>query len=122
MFMWYLLVRLVREKQVVLLHMAPRVTVLFYHDEVFVAAADTLRLSLPHHRDNKDELACDQVCIWSLFDISIGEPTPDFGWRGICYPVTTSAPNHDRLRHFNTSSSPYVGCLPLWTLKELRNA
>ncbi|KAI0714449.1 hypothetical protein C8T65DRAFT_644358 [Cerioporus squamosus] len=77
---------LLREKQVVLLHMAGCETVLFYHDEVFVATTGVSSLSLPHYR--VDERDFSKVCIWFLFDIPVGHSTPDVVWKGICYPVT----------------------------------
>lgn len=123
MFIWYLLIRLLREKQVVLLHMAGCETVLFYHDEVFVATTGVSSLSLPHYR--VDERDFSKVCIWFLFDIPVGHSTPDVVWKGICYPVT--APSNfpinyrDRMKYFITSRGPYLGGLPLWTLKELRD-
>ncbi|RPD66603.1 hypothetical protein L226DRAFT_567011 [Lentinus tigrinus ALCF2SS1-7] len=120
MFLWYLLVCMLREKQVVLLYMASCDTVLFYHDQVFVAPASVSNLSLPHY--HADKLDFSQVCIWSLFDVPVEDSVPKLVWKGICYPVTAPSPNRDRMKYFIKYRTPYIGGFPLWTLQELRDA
>ncbi len=112
LFLWYLLLRLLNMKQVVLLHV--RCTdLLFYHDGVYHPSRDAIVSDLPSPGDG--------LFIWSLFDLDQNEAIPQFAVYPQCFPVQGPSPNLN-LYTWWKKRGPYYTVFPLWTLEELDHA
>ncbi|RDX42739.1 hypothetical protein OH76DRAFT_85824 [Lentinus brumalis] len=117
MFIWYLLVRLLQEGQVVLFYPGSYEILLFYHDTVYAAAAalhNAADLSLPCSPRGAQD-----VCVWSLFDVPEYFDPPEILWAPVCYPVTALSSRFEWTRPFLSSRDVEVKALPLWSRQEL---
>ncbi|KAM6489766.1 hypothetical protein JOM56_014789 [Amanita muscaria] len=112
LFIWYLLIRLLCMKQVVLLHAGDQ-DVLFYNDGVYGASRDARAYDLPSPGPN--------LFIWSLFDLYPQEMVPAFAVQPQCFPVQGPSPNRD-LYPWLKQRSPLYTVFPLWTFEELQLA
>jgi len=103
LFLYYLLVRLLQRKQVVL----------FYHNEVYTAD-----MKAPGSLPNPISKSSD-VFIWSLFDIRKPKEPKKFLVTYPCLPVQTASPNPVRYKIWGKERKPLLTGLPLWTRDEL---
>jgi len=111
LFLWYLLLRLLQKKQVVLLH-ANYEDFLFYHDGVYGTFRHTRARHLPSPRSG---------LIWSLFDLFPRERFPELAIDPQCFPVQCPSPNRD-LYPWRKQRGPLYTVFPLWTIEELEFA
>lgn len=118
LFLYYLLVRLLQRKQVVLFSLNGERLYLFFHNEVYTVSVMTLTqaidvsLPIPISYSSK-------VFIWSLFDIRQPREPESFLVTYPCLPVQTASPNPIRYKIWNKEHSPLLTGLPLWTRDEL---
>jgi hypothetical protein len=93
LFLYYLLVRLLQRKQVVLFSPNGERLYLFYHNEVYAVEMTALGETLPNPISDSSN-----VFIWSLFDIQQPiEPTSPLVTYP-CLPVQTASPNPIRYK------------------------
>ncbi|KAF8345309.1 hypothetical protein F5887DRAFT_1061853 [Amanita rubescens] len=109
LFIWYLLLRLLRMGQVILLHVADE-DVLFYTDGVYCPSQDVKGSHLPSPVAGS--------LIWSLFDLGPEERVPAFVIHPRCFPVQGPSPNLSLYNWWKQRGPDYT-VFPLWTLKEL---
>jgi hypothetical protein len=112
LFLWYLLLRLLSMKQVVLLR-ADRQDILFYHDGVYGTSPATRARHLPSPHPG--------TFIWSLFDLLSGEIFPELAIETRCFPVQCPSPNR-ALYPWRKQRSPLYTVFPLWSIEELELA
>ena len=113
LFLYYLLVRLLQRKQVVLFSPKGEELYLFYHNVVYTADMGP-RVSLPNATSNFSN-----VFIWSLFDIRKTEEPWSFLITYPCLPVQTTSPKPSRYKTWRKEQMPLLTGLPLWTRDEL---
>ena len=116
LFNYYLLVRLLQRKQVILFSPDGERVFLFYDKEVYAVSMETLAggdVSLPNPESSSN------VFIWSLFDIREPKEPKSFLVTRPCFPVQTALPNPDRYQTWEKERMPLLTGLPLWTHDEL---
>ena len=113
LFLWYLLLRLLSMRQVVLVHVSG-LDVLFYHDGVYRPSRDANVSDLPSPGAGS--------FIWSLFDLYPNEMVPPFAVDPQCFPVQGPSPNPSLYRNWRKVRGPRYTVFPLWTLEELNHA
>ena len=118
LFNYYLLVRLLQWKQVVLFSPDGKIVYLFYYlgvYEVTIAALASLDVdeSLPN------PISPSNVFIWSLFDIHEQKEPDLFLVTLPCLPVQVASPNPIRYHTWKKEMVPLFIGLPLWTRDEL---
>ncbi|KIM41036.1 hypothetical protein M413DRAFT_158284 [Hebeloma cylindrosporum] len=117
LFNYYLLVRLLQRRQVVLFSPDGMRLFLFYHDGVYALPMSVLagrgRDVLP------DPISSSKLFLWTLFDIfeSRGPVLPLVA--DPCFPVQTTLPDPIRYQTWEESATPLLTGLPLWTREEL---
>jgi len=114
MFLPYLLIRLLQQKQIVLFTMDGDRLYLFYHDQVYVGHINSV-LHLPERKRG-------DIFIWSLFDIKKREEPPAVLLRFQCLPVQTASPDEGRYKIWTKEESimaPHIVIMPLWNREEL---
>ncbi|KDR75596.1 hypothetical protein GALMADRAFT_140226 [Galerina marginata CBS 339.88] len=115
LFNYYLLIRLLRLKQVVLFSPEGNQVYLFYHGEVYTNSMEALTavsVDVPF----PDPISSSNAFIWSLFDIQ----EPDiFLVSHPCFPVQTTSPDPRRYSLWRKKQRPLLTGLPLWTRDEL---
>ncbi|KAF8522168.1 hypothetical protein BU17DRAFT_45229 [Hysterangium stoloniferum] len=112
LFLFYLLVRLLQQKQIVLFSLDGDELFLFFHDAVYVA--DAGRRTVPPMAKSSSG-----VFIWSLFDISARrEPQRPLLSR-YCFPIQTASPDPIRYKTWTKLTTALIAGLPLWTREEL---
>jgi hypothetical protein len=119
LFLYYLLVRLLQRKQVVLFSPDGEWLYLFYHGEVYTTSMTAfvtkgIRVLLPNPISYSSK-----VFIWSLFDIYKREEPETLLVAYPCFPVQTASPNPIRYKIWNKGNIPLRTGLPLWTRDEL---
>ena len=115
LFLYYLLVRLLQRKQVVLFSPYGEMLYLFYHNEVYTVDMTALaNVSLPNPISDSPN-----VFIWSLFDIREPKEPKRFMVTYPCLPVQTASPNPIRYKIWDKERIPLLTGLPLWTRDEL---
>ena len=117
LFNYYLLVRLLQRKQVVLFSSDGKIVYLFFFNEVYTVSMDGLSVpgvgaSYPH------PISSDSF-IWSLFDIREKKEPERFMVSYPCCPVQTALPDPTRYRTWQKEGFPLITGLPLWTRDEL---
>jgi hypothetical protein len=114
LFLYYLLVRLLQLKQVVLFSPNGKELYLFYHDQVYHRVGDInfFDTSFPQPKFSK-------IFIWSLFDIRAEKEPERFLVTYPCFPVQTTSPNPIRYKIWKKERMPLCFGLPLWTRDEL---
>ncbi|KIM49471.1 hypothetical protein M413DRAFT_407520 [Hebeloma cylindrosporum] len=115
LFSYYLLIRLLQRKQVVLFSPNGVVVYLFYHNEVYKARVGDLdgEASLPK------PVSATSIFIWSLFDILKREDPAHFLVTYPCFPVQVASPDPARYAIWKKEHYPLITGLPLWTRDEL---
>ncbi|KAF8525778.1 hypothetical protein BU17DRAFT_62351 [Hysterangium stoloniferum] len=113
LFLFYLLVRLLQQKQNVLFSLDGRQLFLFFHDAVYLAKAgmDPIPPTAKPLSPN--------VFIWSLFDISARQEPPFPLLSCYCFPVQTASPDPVRYKIWTKETTALIAGLPLWTREEL---
>ncbi|KAF8802999.1 hypothetical protein BYT27DRAFT_7196147 [Phlegmacium glaucopus] len=115
LFQYYLLIRLLQLKQVVLFTLNGEDLLLFYHNEVHQAVlGDIRREVLPQAKSQSSN-----IFIWSLFDIEGQNEPKGILVRPPCLPVQTASPNPSRYKTWYKERAPLFTALPLWTHDEL---
>ncbi len=92
-FLWYLLDRLLREKQVVSLHMPYNPPLLFFHDKMYEWLHAPLGVFAYH---NLSIPSVQNTSIWSLFDVAM-DPPP-LALNPQCFVVQAPSPHPNRMR------------------------
>ena len=113
LFLYYLLIRLLQRKQVVLFSPDGEALYLFYHDQAYYRVGG-IDESLPQPISNSSN-----VFIWSLFDIHEPKEPKRFLVTYPCLPVQTASLNPIRYKIWNKERMPLRTGLPLWTRDEL---
>jgi hypothetical protein len=121
LFNYYLLVRLLQRKQVVLFSPDGKVVYLFYFTGVLRASMQGLAVlgvgdSLPY------PISSSNAFIWSLFEIRDGKEPEFFLVSHPCFPVQVVPPDPSRYRTWRKERLPLITGLPLWTRDELAEA
>ena len=116
LFLYYLLIRLLQRKQVVLFSPDGEALYLFYHDQVYyrIGGIGGIDVPLPLPISNSSN-----VFIWSLFDIRLPEEPKRFLVTYPCLPVQTASLNSIRYKIWDKERMPLHTGLPLWTRDEL---
>ncbi|KAI0695868.1 hypothetical protein C8T65DRAFT_39679 [Cerioporus squamosus] len=120
-FLWYMLIRLLQEGQVVLLHMPGNRPLLFLHDKVYIRKPSLI----PDDGEPNLLPVCSEKLgfIWSLFDIAAPTAPPYLATRIDCFLVQAPFPDPARYAGWiKNNFLVYKGALPLWTRDELRAA
>lgn len=116
--MWYLLVRLLNMKQVVLLHALRDSPLLFYHGTVYNGKNAQI-FTLPTPPSHLES----HPFIWSLLDLGMPDDAPGLAVDpSVCFPVQTSSPNPLRYKLWRKERGALYTGFPLWDPEELRNA
>ena len=110
LFQYYLLIRLLQQKQVVLFSMNGTELFLFYFGEVWTAMAHP-DLDLP-----KSQRMPSHVFIWSLFEAEMEPNERLFCY--FCFPVQTTSQDTS-CKQWCKQRNPYITGFPLWTREEL---
>ena len=117
LFNYYLLVRLLQRKQLVLFSPDGECVYLFFYDKVYAVkeslATQDVGASLPHPVSSLN------IFIWSLFDIRERREPKRFLVTHPCCPVQTASPDPVRYRTWDEERMPLLTGLPLWTRDEL---
>ncbi|KAF8522170.1 hypothetical protein BU17DRAFT_64501 [Hysterangium stoloniferum] len=113
LFLFYLLVRLLQQKQNVLFSLDGSQLFLFFHDTVYSAMAG-MSPTPPTPKSSSPD-----VFIWSLFDISARQEPPFPLLSYHCFPVQTASPDPVRFKIWTKETKPLIAGLPLWTREEL---
>ena len=113
LFLYYLLVRLLQRKQVVLFSPTGERLYLFYHIKVYTVDMKP-DVSLPNPISNSSD-----VFIWSLFDIREPKEPWSFLIEYPCLPVQTASPDPIRYKIWDKERMPLLTGLSLWTRDEL---
>ena len=114
LFNYYLLVRLLQRKQVVLFSPDGDMMYLFYFGKVYKAlAAPGVGASFPN------PISSSNVFIWSLFDIRERKEPESFLVTYPCFPVQSASLDPIRYRTWDKEMLPLITGLPLWTRDEL---
>jgi hypothetical protein len=92
LFLYYLLVRLLQQKQVVLFSPNSKKLFLFYHNGVYTASMNMLDTGIGILLPNPVSYSL-HVFIWLLFDIHKREEPETFLVAYPCLPVQTASPN-----------------------------
>ena len=116
LFQYYLLVRLLQRKQIVLFSMDGERLYLFYHDKVYTASMVTRAIDM---RLPQPKSWSSNVFIWSLFDIRERNEPEMFLVLPPSLPVQTASPDSIRYKIWNKERTPLFTGLPLWTREEL---
>ena len=111
LFLCYLLIRLLRMKQPVLLYLTSTTSLLFWNRKVYTSPTDKVHLPTP--LDNST------LFIWSLFDVKGREEPPDIATYMRCFPVQAPSPSDSRHTIWRKEQGPLFAVFPLWTRKEL---
>jgi hypothetical protein len=121
LFIWFLLVRLLSMKQVVVLHIAgggpTGGPILFYHNAVYTTSPAVGGSALPVPRTGLKR----PTFIWSLFDLKRGDHPP-LALYPQCFPVQAPSPNPERYSEWRKVRNPFFTYFPLWSRDELRSA
>lgn len=130
MFQYYLLVRLLQMKQIVLFALHGMELYLFYHDNVYTAPLHAIRhaglpkpkswyFSQPELRPPASEPKplSSRVFIWSLFDTREQKMPAKIFLKPPCLPVQTTS--QDPYRYQRWDQMPMLAGFPLWTRHEL---
>ena len=114
LFNYYLLVRLLQRKQVVLFSPDGESVFLFYHREVYTVRMEAIYGDvLPYPKSSSN------VFIWSLFDIYGPKEPKKVLVNRPCLPVQVASPNPIRYKIWRKERIPLLTGLPLWTRDEL---
>ena len=113
LFNYYLLVRLLQQKQVILFSPDGEEVFLFYHNEVYTLRMEALSAYMLPQPIFSD------VFIWSLFDIREAREPKKFLVNYPCFPVQVTSPNPIRYKVWDKERMPLRTGLPLWTRDEL---
>ena len=118
LFNYYLLVRLLQRKQVVLFSPDGKIVYLFYFNEVYTVNMDGLAVpgvgaSYPHPISSSDAF------IWCLFDMWDKKGPERFMVSYPCVPVQVVSPDPTRYSTWRKERCPLTTGLPLWTRDEL---
>lgn len=108
-FIWYLLVRLLQQKQVVLFHFES-ICLLFYFDGVYKLRDAGANLPKPQRG----------AFIWSLVDVDRGNPVPPLACSIHCFPVIAPSPKLSPYKRLVDTRAPLVTAFPPWSMEELR--
>lgn len=116
LFQYYILVRLLQRKQVVLFSLDGEKLFLFYHDKVYTPEPTSVlsSLQLPRSKPSSSD-----VFVWSLFDINQRSEPRQLLFNECCFPVQTASPDPIRYKGWVKTRSALVIGLPLWTYDEL---
>jgi hypothetical protein len=118
LFRYYTLVRLLQQKQVVLLlSLDGQRLYLFYHDGVYTMLTASLDDDLQDLPNRK--ILSSKVFIWSLIDIQERNEPDWLLTRPPCLPVQTAPLDSCRYKIWNKERTPLPTGLPLWTHDEL---
>ncbi|KAI0712421.1 hypothetical protein C8Q76DRAFT_797273 [Earliella scabrosa] len=109
----YLLVYLLERGQVVLFSPHASLSILFYHDGVYMAAPGYAHNFLPKPKPGS------RAFIWSLFEAEVGESMAFAHRSGVLFPIQAPSPNpkHYSWRNYRR---PPITALPLWDREELK--
>jgi len=110
LFLWYLLVRLLRMKQPVLLHVTRTNALLFWDTAVYTAPSDVVLLPVPLNNSAS--------FIWSLFDFRDLQGPPNVVTDN-CFPVQAPSPSDSQYKIWRKERGPLFSAFPLWTHEEL---
>ena len=116
MFNYYLLVRLLQRKQVVLFSPNGKIVFLFYYDGVYEVTMEVLAarsVGLPN------PISPSNVFIWSLFDIHERKEPESSLVTYLCFPVQVVSLDPIRYSIWDKEMFPLITGLPLWTRDEL---
>ncbi|KAI0073422.1 hypothetical protein K474DRAFT_1774731 [Panus rudis PR-1116 ss-1] len=117
-FIWYMLIRLLQQHQMVLLHMPDNCPLLFFGERVYARVLSPPPLEqelrpLPKCVDEK-------VKIWSLVDVVAQQSPPPLATFETCFIVQAPPPNPEHYQEWlKTRPFTFLGALPLWTRQEL---
>ncbi|KAF8513262.1 hypothetical protein BU17DRAFT_68876 [Hysterangium stoloniferum] len=113
LFLYYLLVRLLQQKQIVLFSLGDHELFLFFHDAVY-SANPRMHPSPPTPKSSSPD-----VFIWSLVDISVRQESQWPLLSRHCFPVLTASPDPIQYRTWMKGIMALIVGLPLWTREEL---
>lgn len=115
LFLYYLLVRLLQQKQKVLFSPDGEVLYLFNDDHVYESSTSEIKTSrhLPKSKSTS------KIFLWSLFDIEEAMEPKGFLTRRPCLPVQATSPDPSQYKTWREERYPLLTALPLWTDKEL---
>ncbi|KAF8968253.1 hypothetical protein BDZ97DRAFT_1799501 [Flammula alnicola] len=116
--LYYLLVRLLHLKQVVLFSLDGVRLHLFYHDKVHTVSTMAL-LAVQQEQQLPKPKSSRKVFIWSLFDIREQNEPERFLVHRPCLPVQAALLDPIRYETWYEEESPLLTGLPLWTRDEL---
>ncbi|KAI0723827.1 hypothetical protein C8T65DRAFT_90232 [Cerioporus squamosus] len=121
-FLWYLHVSLLKDGQVVLLHMPSNPPLLFLHDKVYTRTSTS-----PFAEEEQHPFPTSKHgFIWSLFDVNSSTQDitcpPPLALHALCFPVQASFSEANISLEWVEKRSPYTGGLPLWTRQQLLDA
>ncbi|KAJ3497409.1 hypothetical protein NLJ89_g10352 [Agrocybe chaxingu] len=119
LFQYYLLVRLLQQKQLVLFSLDGEWLYLFYHHGVYTVTMPTLAAVQPGLQLPEPTSMSSNVFIWSLFDIQKREEPDLLFVTQPCLPVQTASPDPCRYKIWDKERSPLLAGLPLWSRDEL---
>ena len=115
MFLPYLLVRLIQQKQYVLFTLDGVSLYLFYQDQVYYGHIQDFTLTLPRRTR-------EGIFIWSLFDIKDRKEPSGLLLCPQCLPVQTASLDSNRYRMWTKQKSakaPRIVIIPVWSHDEL---
>lgn len=113
LFQYYLLVRLLQYKQVVLFSMDGARVFLFYHDRVYTATTASLADAQREEQFPLPKLLSSKVFLWSLFDIKGKNEPQRFLVQRPCLPVQTASLDPSRYKTWDKERTPLLTGLPL---------
>jgi len=118
-FLYYLLVRLLQRKQIVVFSIDGEELFFFHHDNVYTADVTGLKilestLRLPQPKSSRSD-----IFIWSLFDIKKRDEPDNLFVLQPCLPVQTASPDPSRYKIWVKYRDPLLTGLTLWTRDEL---
>lgn len=119
MFQYYILVRLLQHKQIVLFTMDGEHLWLFYHDGVYMTTTASLVGVQPAEQLPVPKLLSSEVFLWSLFEIEGRNEPETFLVKRPCMPVQTASLGPSQYRTWEKERTPLLTGLPLWTHDEL---
>jgi hypothetical protein len=119
LFLFYLLVRLLQLRQVVLFTLDGNDLYLFYHGEVYTTTVASLNTTQKLFRLPQPESQTSEVFMWSLFDIREKQEPDLVLITHPCVPVQAAPPDSVRFRTWHKEFRPMHVGLPLWTRDEL---
>ena len=109
----YLLVYFLQHGQVVLYSPHATLSILFYHDGVYMAAPGYAHNFLPKPKPGS------RAFIWSLFEAEVGESMAFAHRSGVLFPIQAPSPN-PKYYSWRNYRRPPITALPLWDREELK--